>query len=82
MFSGAKICDKFAIYESRKNTGFIPEAIALIPYLDLEQSMDRDIMLRNHIVWYAQEEWGVGRIDDFGAAKITVKTSSDSGVGG
>ena len=58
---------------------FIPEAIALIPYLDLEQSMDRDIMLRNHIVWYAQEEWGVGRIDDFGAAKITVKTA---GVGG
>lgn len=58
---------------------FIPEAIALIPYLDLEQSMDRDIMLRNHIVWYAQEEWGVGRIDDFGAAKITVKAA---GVGG
>lgn len=55
---------------------FIPEAIALIPYLDLEQSMARDIMLRNHIVWYAHEEWGAGRIDDFGAVKIAVKTAS------
>lgn len=61
---------------------FIPEAIAMVPYLDLEQSMDRDIMLRNHIVWYAHDEWGVGRIDDFGAVKITVKTPSDSGEGG
>nr|DAR29713.1 MAG TPA: capsid protein [Caudoviricetes sp.] len=58
---------------------FIPEAIALVPYLDLEQALDRDIMLRNHIVYYAHEEYGVGRIDDIGAMKITIKTAASSG---
>ena len=58
---------------------FIPEAIALVPYQDLTQSMRNDIMLRDHIVWYAHEEWGCGRIDDFGAMKITVKTETASG---
>lgn len=60
---------------------FIPEAIGLVPYLDLEQSMDRDIMLRNHIVWYAHEEWGAARLDDVGAMKITVKGSAVAGSG-
>ena len=64
---------------------FVPEAMCRVPYLDLEQALDHDIMLRNHIVYYAHEEWGVGRIDDIGVKKITIKpvteTSSDTGGG-
>lgn len=63
---------------------FVPEAMARVPYLDFEQALDRSIELRNHIIYYAHEEWGINRIDDIGVKKITIKpvsTSSDSGSG-
>lgn len=59
---------------------FVPEAMCRVPYLDLEQALDHDIMLRNHIVYYAHEEWGVGRIDDIGVKKITIKPVTEKPV--
>lgn len=53
---------------------FIPEAISLVPYQELQQALDRDIMLRNHLMYYANEQWGVVANDDRGRFKIKIKT--------
>lgn len=65
---------------------FIPEALSLVPYQELQQALNRDILLRNHLVYYANEQWGVVANDDRGRFKIKVKTatasdSSSSGSG-
>lgn len=58
---------------------FVPEAMARVPYLEFEQTLGYDITLRNHPVYYGHEEWGIGRIDDIGVKKITIKPASASG---
>lgn len=62
--------------------GFVPEAISMVPYLDLEQSLDTEILMRNHIFWYAHEEYGFVRNDDMGAFVIKYKQPAASGGSG
>lgn len=52
---------------------FVPDAVRRVPYKPLEQTLGYSIDYRNAIKFYAREEWGIGRIDDLGAIKITIK---------
>lgn len=63
---------------------FVPECMTLVPYKDLTQALDYDIMIRNHLIYYANEQWGVVCNDDRGRFKIKVKaeTQSNTGQGG